>query len=190
MEQPKNAIFYPPGGILIWFLIILEMFTFLGGILVFMYYRKIEFNQFEEAQSELNPLIGTVNTLILIISGYFAANCIRQIKTGNSDKAAKSIFLSMILGILFLAVKSYEYSTKTSAGTGFGESTFFSFYWLLTGFHFVHVLFGIGLLFFMYRGISKKKYNQNNYFDVETSAAYWHLCDLIWILIFPVIYLS
>lgn len=185
----KKSIYYPPGGILIWFLILLEIFTFLGAILVFLYYRKNALEDFKQAQVLLNPLIGTINTLVLITSGYFMANSLHQLRDVNNLQSKKSTQIAMLLGILFLIIKSIEFYGKISSGIGFTHNTFFTFYWLMTGFHYVHVLFGVGLLAYIQKAISKNKYNSTNTFDVESSATYWHLCDLIWILIFPVLYL-
>lgn len=185
----KKSIYYPPGGILIWFLILLEIFTFLGGIFAFLLYRKDALEEFKQAQALLNPLVGTINTLVLITSGYFMANSIHQLKEGNHLQSKKSTQIAMLLGILFLIIKSVEFYGKISSGIGFTHNTFFTFYWLMTGFHYVHVLFGVGLLAYMQKAISNEKYNAKNMFDVESSATYWHLCDLIWILIFPILYL-
>lgn len=185
----KKSIYYPPGGILIWFLILLEIFTFLGGIFAFLLYRKDALEEFKQAQAFLNPLVGTINTLVLITSGYFMANSIHQLKEGNHLQSKKSTQIAMLLGILFLIIKSVEFYGKISSGIGFTHNTFFTFYWLMTGFHYVHVLFGVGLLAYMQKAISNEKYNAKNMFDVESSATYWHLCDLIWILIFPILYL-
>lgn len=185
----KKSIYYPPGGILIWFLILLEIFTFLGGIFAFLLYRKDALEEFKQAQAFLNPLVGTINTLVLITSGYFMANSIHQLKEGNHLQSKKSTQIAMLLGILFLIIKSVEFYGKISSGIGFTHNTFFTFYWLMTGFHYVHVLFGVGLLAYMQKAISDEKYNAKNMFDVESSATYWHLCDLIWILIFPILYL-
>lgn len=185
----KKSIYYPPGGILIWFLILLEIFTFLGGIFAFLLYRKDALEEFKQAQALLNPLVGTINTLVLITSGYFMANSIHQLKEGNHLQSKKSTQIAMLLGILFLIIKSVEFYGKISSGIGFTHNTFFTFYWLMTGFHYVHVLFGVGLLAYMQKAISDEKYNAKNMFDVESSATYWHLCDLIWILIFPILYL-
>ena len=185
----KKSIYYPPGGILIWFLILLEIFTFLGATFVFLYYRKNALEEFKQAQAFLNPLVGTINTLVLITSGYFMANSLQQLKDGNNLQSKKSTQLAMLLGILFLIIKSIEFYGKINNGIGFTHNTFFTFYWLMTGFHYVHVLFGVGLLAYMQNAISKNKYSSTNTFDVESSATYWHLCDLIWILIFPILYL-
>lgn len=188
MNQYKS-IYYPPGGILIWFLIIIEVFTFLAGIMVFLHYRSTNLELFQQAQSQLNPLIGTINTIILIISGYFVANSLQYLKNGDTSKAARLIMVSLSLGVVFLIIKSSEYYVKIEQGIGLTENTFYTFYWMMTGFHYIHVLLGIGLLGYMYVGIKQNKYHAENLFDVEASASYWHLCDLIWILIFPIFYL-
>jgi len=188
MTQHKS-IYYPPGGILIWFLILLEIFTFLGTIFVFLHNRAEALEEFKQAQAFLNPLIGTINTIILITSGYFIANSVHYLRNNDFLKATRNTQISLVLGLLFLIIKSVEFYSKISIGIGFRENTFFTFYWLMTGFHFVHVLFGVGLLAYIQNAIKQKKYNNENMFDVEASATYWHLCDLIWILIFPVLYL-
>lgn len=94
MSDQHKSIYYPPGGILIWFLIILEIFTFLGGIMVFLSYRAKELDLFQEAQQQLNPLVGTINTIVLIISGYFIANSIHFIKNEENKKATRSILIA------------------------------------------------------------------------------------------------
>ncbi|MGB0882072.1 MAG: cytochrome c oxidase subunit 3 [Vicingaceae bacterium] len=189
MENQTKNIYYPPGGILLWFIIILELFTFLGAALLFVAYRKDMLQEFSESKEILNPIIGTVNTIILITSGYFMALSVNKLREDNKEQSALYILLGLILGLAFLVVKGFEYYHKIELGIGFNYNTFFTFYWLMTGFHFVHVLFGVGLLAYMYFAIKKGKYSAKELFDVEASATYWHMCDLIWILIFPVLYL-
>jgi nitric oxide reductase NorE protein len=184
-----KKLYYPPGGILIWLIIVLEIFTFLGAIIVFLYYRKENLAEFEISSNTLNPIIGTLNSIILITSGYFMAESISRIRKIENQKAAKNILIGLILGVAFLVVKGLEYAFKIEAGYTLGYDTYFTFYWLLTGFHFVHVLFGVGLLGYMYLAVKNNKYDAKNYDDVESSAVYWHMCDLIWILIFPILYL-
>lgn len=193
MEDSVNPthklINYPPGGILIWFLMILEIFTFLGAILFFLSYKKEIPEEFLTSKQLLNPIIGTINTIILITSGYFMAISVNNLRLNQHKKSAQSILIGTILGLAFLILKGFEFYQKIDSGIGFNHNTFYTFYWLMTGFHFVHVLFGVGLLAYMYKAVKNKKYSSTNLFDVEASATYWHLCDLIWILIFPILYL-
>ncbi len=94
----------------------------------------------------------------------------------------------MLGGVFFLVLKGFEYYEKMEVGLTIGYNTFFTFYWLLTLFHVIHLLVGLVILLFMQRDLNKNKLNAKIE-DVEASAAFWHMCDLIWLLIFPVIYL-
>ncbi|MCC6635835.1 MAG: cytochrome c oxidase subunit 3 [Chitinophagaceae bacterium] len=189
MEAIKPTADNPPGGILIWLLMMLELFTFSGAILFFLIHKKNEYKVFETAKKTLSPTIGTINTIVLIGSGFFIANAIQYLKGDEKNKAVKYTTYSLLLGILFLIIKSTEYYLKLNSGISFNENIFFNYYWLLTGFHFVHVLFGIGLLYYLLTSIKHDLYHKNNTFDAQSIATYWHICDLIWIIIFPVLYL-
>lgn len=189
MNSTAKNIYYPPGGILIWFLMILELFTFLGAILIFIYYKKNYAEEFELSKQMLNPIVGTINTIVLITSGYCIAVAVNRLRENNTKKSSLLMLIGLILGIVFLIIKGFEFYYKIEAGIGFNYNQFYTFYWLMTGFHYVHVLFGIGLLFYFFNAIKKRKYNSEKMFDVEATATYWHMCDLIWILIFPVLYL-
>jgi len=184
----KN-IYYPPGGILIWMIIALEFLTFSIALLVFLYQRNGDLALFNNSQMLLNKGLGTANTIALITSGFFMATAMQLLRTGNQKKSLQYILLTIAFGLLFLTLKSFEYQGKLQHGYSFGYNDFFNFYWLLTGFHFIHVLVGIIILSYMAIKIKQGAYNEHNYEDVETSAVFWHMCDLIWIFLFPIIYL-
>ncbi|MDB3887376.1 cytochrome c oxidase subunit 3, partial [bacterium] len=170
-------------------LMVLEIFTFLGAALVFVYYRKNNLDEFVQSKEMLSTITGTVNTIILITSGYFMALSVNKLREDKHQESSKLMFFGLVLGIVFLIVKGTEFYLKIESGIGFNHNTFFTFYWLMTGFHFVHVLFGVGLIAYINKTVKNKKYTSTNMFDVEASATYWHMCDLIWILIFPILYL-
>ncbi|MCP5062518.1 MAG: nitric oxide reductase [Ignavibacteriae bacterium] len=184
----KN-IFYPPGGILIWMIILVEVLTFTIALIVFAFQRQDTLNLFNTSQAMLDKIIGTINTIVLLTSGFFMAESLHKLKLGNNVKSKLYLLVTIFFGIVFLALKSYEYGSKLNHGIGLNYNSFFTFYWLLTGFHFLHVLFGVILLTYIYKKIKSGKYSQNNFLDVETSASFWHMCDLIWMLLFPVLYL-
>ena len=94
----------------------------------------------------------------------------------------------MLGGLLFLGLKTVEYFDKIEAGLTMGYNTFFSFYWMLTLFHVIHVLVGLVILASVFRTMNKNP-EKLIMEDVEASATFWHMCDLIWLLLFPVIYL-
>ena len=151
----KN-IWYPPGGVLIWIIIFLELFTF--------------------------------GAALLLTSGFFMAVSVSELKRGNTIKFKKLLLLTMLFGLLFLSLKSFEYVEKLNEGITVGYNTFFTFYWMLTLFHVIHVLVGLVILTSVYFGIKKENSN-TSIEDVEASAAFWHMCDLIWMMLLPVIYL-
>lgn len=183
-----SALYYPPGGILMWIIILLELITFGMAIIAMVYYGQQEAELFHESRLKLNTTFGTVNTILLITSGFFMALSVRYIKEKKVETSLKFLNLTMLLGICFLILKSIEYYFKLDEGLGLGYNTFFTFYWMLTLFHIIHVITGLVILMLSYFGIKKKKENIN-IDDFEASAAFWHMCDLIWLLLFPVIYL-
>lgn len=183
----KN-IFYPPGGILIWIVIFLELITFAIALIAMAFSAKEEPTLFHDSKLLLNTTYGTINTIFLITSGYFMALSVHFFKEKNIRKSSLYLTLTILSGLLFLIVKTLEYSTKINTGLDINYNTFFTYYWMLTLFHVVHVVVGLVILLVMKLNLKKKQLN-TNIDDFEASAAFWHMCDLIWLLLFPVIYL-
>jgi len=183
----KN-IFYPPGGILLWIIIFLELITFGMALIAMVIYSKDEPEVFHKSRLLLNTTFGAVNTFFLITSGLFMAMSVHYLKLGNAKKSSLLLKLTMLGGFLFLVLKSVEYYEKIEAGLTISYNTFFSFYWMLTLFHVIHVLVGLVILMSVYVGL-KKRGSNTIIEDFEASAAFWHMCDLIWLLLFPIIYL-
>ena len=184
----NKSIYYPPGGILIWFIIFLELITFGIALVAMVYYGKQELEIFHDSRLQLNASIGTINTMFLISSGYFMARSVGYLKNNEKDKSLLFLKLTMLGGLLFLALKGVEYYFKIDAGLTVGHNTFFTFYWMLTLFHVIHVIVGLVILISVFFGL-KKEICTVSKDDMEASAAFWHMCDLIWLLLFPVIYL-
>jgi len=183
----KN-IFYPPGGILMWIVIYLELVTF-GIALVFMAFSaKAEPEVFHESRLLLNTAYGAINTVFLLSSGWCMAQSVHFLKKGNFSKSKLFLNLTILGGFLFLALKGVEYYGKMEAGYTIGYNSFFSYYWMLTLFHVVHVVVGIVILFVSGNALRKNP-ETLKIEDYEASATFWHMCDLIWLLLFPIIYL-
>lgn len=183
----KN-IWYPPGGILIWIIIFLELFTFGAALIAMANYSNQEVELFHNSRLKLNTTYGMLNTLFLLTSGFFMAVSVSELEKRNKIKSQKLLLLTMLFGLLFLGLKSFEYIEKLNEGITVGYNTFFTFYWMLTLFHVIHVIVGLVILASVYFGI-KKENSSTSIEDVEASGAFWHMCDLIWMLLFPVIYL-
>lgn len=114
---------------------------------------------------------------------------VQFLKKNQIKKSSLFLKITMFGGLLFLGLKVLEYAGKLNAGLTIGYNTFFSFYWMLTLFNLIHVVVGIIILAFAQRDLNKNQINANLE-DFEASATFWHMCDLIWLLLFPVIYLS
>jgi nitric oxide reductase NorE protein len=181
-------ILYPPGGLLIWLIIVLEIITFGVVLIVFAHQGSIQEELFRTSRLELNVVIGTLNTLFLLISGFFMASAVRRAQLGDLLALKRNLWLTMAGGLLFVLLKSIEYHDKIEHGLTLSANAFFTFYWLLTGFHLVHVLVGLAILayfnFALRTGGAGVKMD-----DLEAGASFWHLCDLIWLLLFPILYL-
>ncbi|MCP4976288.1 MAG: nitric oxide reductase [Maribacter sp.] len=183
-----KSIYYPPGGILIWIIIFLELITFGIALVVMVNYGKQEPEIFHNSRLQLSATIGTINTLFLITSGYFMARSVNYLKNDDKDRSAFFLKFTMLGGLLFLVLKCVEYYFKIEAGLTVGYNTFYTFYWMLTLFHVIHVIVGLVILVTVFFGL-RKKIPTVSLEDMEASAAFWHMCDLIWLLLFPVIYL-
>ncbi len=183
-----KSIYYPPGGILMWIIIFLELLTFGMALVAFVYYGKEQPELFHESRMQLNSTFGAINTIFLLTSGFFMANAVMEFKSNNRYKSSQYFKLTMIGGTLFLLLKGVEYYHKIDSGITLDTNMFFTFYWMLTGFHLIHVIMGLIILIWTNYGMMKKK-SDTGIDDVEACAAFWHMCDLIWLLLFPVLYL-
>jgi len=185
----NKSIYYPPGGILLWIIILLELVTFAAGIIAFSYQSSLNPGIFSDSKEALNVHIGFANTLILLTSGFFIAQSVHHLRKGNEAKSQKMMWGGMLLGLGFLVLKSYEFVDKIEHGFDLSHNAFFMYYWLLTGFHFMHVLVGLIILLVLAINLRKGVYSKDNYLDIETGASFWHMCDLIWLILFPILYL-
>ncbi|WP_417199219.1 cytochrome c oxidase subunit 3 [Bizionia sp.] len=184
----KPSVYYPPGGILMWIIIYLELITFGGVLIAMVLFSKDEPDAFHQSRLLLNTSFGTINTLFLLVSGFFMALTVSALKAQNIQKSKLYLKLTMLGGLLFLGLKTVEYMGKIDVGLTMDYNTFFSFYWMLTLFHVIHVLVGLVILASVLRTMIKKP-ETLILEDVEASATFWHMCDLIWLLLFPLIYL-
>ncbi|MCP4125161.1 MAG: nitric oxide reductase [Bacteroidetes bacterium] len=182
-------LFYPPGGILIWIVIILEVTVFGAGMIAFSKQGSLTPDIFSQSRALLNPNIGLANTIILLTSGFFVARSVHHLKEGNQKESRMTMWAACILGFAFLLLKGIEFAGKANHGFDIAYDSFFMYYWLLAGFHYIHVLIGLVILLFMLRGISKGSYHKSDFLDVESGAAFWHMCDWIWLMLFPLLYL-
>jgi len=167
-----------PGELMMWVLIFSELAVFGAGLVAFMGVRLSDPAGFAEARTDLMVGLAGTNTIILVTSGLFAAFAVIA---GSIAKARLWLTAASALGVVFLVLKGIEYNHKAAAGITFETHSFFTFYYLLTGFHAAHVIAGIVILALVGWSADRNA--------IQTGAAFWHMVDLVWILLFPVVYL-
>lgn len=185
-SDPRH-ILYPPGGLFVWSLVLMEIFTFGVGMIAFFVSSAAEPELFHASRLKLNPVYGVVNTVFLLASGYFLALSVERLKRGEAAAARRLLDLTLLGGLLFVLLKGVEYWQKLTQGLTLGFDTFFTYYWLLTIFHLMHVLVGVVILLCMRARL--KPGGAMKHEDYEAGGVFWHMCDLIWLLLFPALYL-
>lgn len=187
---------YPPGDFAIWIVIYIELVTFGMFFVGYAFSRRLNVHMFNDSQLFLNKTAGFIDTIILITSSYFIAKAIQSIKDSNihnisisSIIASKWLLATIVFGGIFLINKLLEFFDIFSKGFSISSNTFFMFYLLLTMFHFMHVFLGIIIIFMIRQKVKTLGYSPTDYTGMETGAVYWHLVDLLWIVLFALIYI-
>ncbi len=184
--KAQKEFWYPPGGILIWMIVLTELVTFIAGLSVYLYERRSSPDLFHASQSLLDQEVGVILTLLLLSGGYFVARSTQALDADQKEKSVRSLWMGIGMGVIFLGLKGFDYFGKFSEGLTLRYDSFFSYYWLIGGFHFLHVLTAVILLILMNFAIKRGSIERE---DVIAGAVFWHLCDLIWLFVYPVFYL-
>ena len=181
MTDPAGTLDDLPGDLMIWVLIVSELLVFGAGLLAFLAVRLTDPAGFAEAQDHLHPVGAGVNTLILITSGWLAARGARAAERRQTSAARLNLLAAAAFGLVFLVIKGSEFAGLSGLGITTETHALFTFYFLLTGFHAAHVLAGVVLL----AGLSIRPTPE----PTENAVAFWHMVDLVWVILFPVLYL-
>ena len=145
-NQLRSNFLYPPGGILIWIIVFLELTVFFAFLIVMKNSAHTQMDVFRHSVADLNIIAGTTNTVILLLSGYFMAKTIVVLKDDLNKTHKNYLLAAIICGLIFIAVKLFEYGEKFSGGFDISYNAFFTFYWLITVFHLLHVVVGLSLI--------------------------------------------
>ena len=170
-----------PGNPMMWILIASELLVFGAALIGFAGARALDPALFAQSQDLLDRPLGALNTAVLLTSGLFAALAVAARREEKIGRSRLHLVIASLFGFGFLAVKLVEYGEKFAAGISMETNNFFTLYFLITGFHLAHVIFGVIILAIV--GIWNTEEN------LETGTAFWHMVDLVWVLIFPVVYL-
>ena len=182
-----------------WLFIFSELLLFGGLFITYSVYRYMHPEAFHLAAQELDVTMGTINTVILLISSMTIAMSTTSIQKKDKKTTLILIGITMVLALVFLINKYFEWSGKISHGIypgsqllndlGQGDTLFFGLYFFMTGLHAVHIIVGMVILGFVFVFVWKDKLTFDNFQLLENGGLYWHLIDLIWIFLFPLFYL-
>lgn len=177
-----------PGEVGIWVLIGGELAAFSAFFLVFAQYRGLDPQLFQSSHLLLDRGIGLANTIILLTSSLFVALGVQRVRDGR-DGAALWLKAALACGGAFAALKIFEYSQKVAAGITPLTDDFFMYYFAFTGVHLLHVVIGSGALAFAIASC-RREASPTRTLIVECAGIFWHLVDLLWIILFALFYLA
>ena len=185
-----------------WIFLVTEIMFFGGLFLAYAIYRREFAGAFAVASNTLDVVVGAVNTAVLLCSSFTMVLAVRAAQIGSRKALLWFLILTILLGGVFLGVKAYEWNLKFEEhhvpGPSFHlEGTqeqgpaqlFFSLYFTMTGLHALHMLVGEGLMLFLLWQAYAGKYTPEYYTPVDIGGLYWHFVDIIWIFLFPLLYL-
>jgi cytochrome c oxidase subunit 3 len=184
-----------------WAFLVQEVMFFGGLFTVYLVYRTLHPQAFMQGSAHLPVDVGTFNTAVLIGSSLTMALAVRCAQLGQGKKAALLIYATMALALVFMGVKGVEYSHKwhdslvpglkwhPEAGADPHLNLFFALYFVMTGCHALHMIIGLVLMVFVARKAWRGGYTSANFLGVECLGLYWHFVDLVWIFLFPLLYL-
>ena len=179
---------YPPGDLAIWVFILAELLVFATFFASYAFARLQQPALFDHYQASLNRDLALINTLALITSSYFVVRAVAAIRDGAARTCQGWLWAAVAMGGLFVAVKLVEYGHHLGQGVTLSTNTFYMFYLSLTFFHFLHVILGMVILAAVALKARRGGYSVADHVGVESGASYWHMVDLVWLILFPLVY--
>ena len=185
----------PPGDLAIWVFILAELLVFGVFFAAYAFTRAKHIELFNAMQTTLDRDAGALNTVLLLAASWCVARAvaaIKQVEFAGDRQAARGsanfLMGGMLCGVGFLVVKLYEYQAKFALGINLTTNDFYMFYLSLTFFHFMHVILGLVILAAVWHKTRAGGYSAADHHGMETGASYWHMVDLVWVILFPLVY--
>jgi cytochrome c oxidase subunit III len=179
----------PSGKLGIWWFLASEIMTF-GGLLTAFVLCRFAAGGWEDQAAHVSTGIAAFNTLLLLTSSFTIVQAHAAVEDANRERAARYLLYTVLLGLSFLGVKGFEYSREIEHGLLPSSGLFWSFYYGLTGLHALHVLAGIIANFSLFVAAHRVNVWPKVQQRVEYAGLYWHFVDIVWIFLFPLVYLS
>ena len=181
----RSAMGMPTGRLAIWWVLLSEIVIF-GGVLVSYIMHRLGHPEWAEEAAHTNLWAGAFNTLVLLTSSLSAVLAHKAAEEGNGKKAALLLRLTSVGGLIFLIVKSFEWTHEIKEGFTIQAGGFWSYYYTAAGLHAFHVMAGMVLMLWVASTAAK---NQDLH-RVENIGIYWHFVDIVWIFLFPLLYIA
>jgi nitric oxide reductase NorE protein len=186
LREASKRVRFVPGQPDMWAFVLFETLVFTGYFGFYLFYRARSPEPFLNSQAQLDLRIGVLNTLVLLLSSWSVARCVQSSRVGAYRAALRDVYITAAFASVFLFFKVFEWARLVRMGNGFDSNDFFTYYYFLTGIHFVHLLIGfvvLGVVIYQLRGPARRSQEL-----VETCATYWHTVDFLWVLIFALLY--
>jgi nitric oxide reductase NorE protein len=189
LADKTNRARFVPGQPDMWAFVLFETLVFTAYFGFYLFFRARSPELFLHAQAQLDLRVGVFNTLVLLLSSWAMARCVQSARAGAYRAALRDVFVTAAFAAVFLFVKVFEWVRLVHSGNSVDSNDFFTYYFFLTGIHFVHLLIGfvvLGAIVYQLRGPKARPAESQEL--VETCATYWHTVDFLWVLIFALLY--
>jgi nitric oxide reductase NorE protein len=188
-SRATGPIPYVPGEPGVWVFLFGDMVVFGVFFATFMYQRAQAPELFDASRHTLSIGIGLTNTLVLLTSSLFVVTAVRAIRLSQRGAAQLMLAGALVCALIFVGLKAVEYTTKVAAGHVPTQNNFYLYFFILTGLHLFHVLIGVGVLVLLLTQARRSTLSATRMAVVEGGARFWHLVDLLWIMLFALLYL-
>ena len=185
MANTRSAAGLPTGLLGIWWVLASEIVIF-GGLLASYIMHRLAHDAWAVQAANTNLIAGSFNTFVLLSSSLSAVLGHQAAEEGDGKKAARMLGLTMLGGTIFIIVKAFEWSAEISHGYTITSNTFWSFYYTAAGLHALHVIGGVVIMGF----VAAAARRQRELHRVELIGIYWHFVDIVWIFLFPLLYIA
>lgn len=178
-----------------WLFLATEILLFSVLFTAYAIFKWRYFPDFHQGSKHLNWWLGAANTAVLLFSSYTAVLGLDSAQHGRNKKVVGYLSVTVLCGFIFLGIKAYEYTNKYTHGFFPGGANYYEFknflgiYFCMTGLHALHVIIGMAILIWVITKARRNRFSEQYYTPVELGTLYWHLVDLIWIYLFPLLYL-
>jgi cytochrome c oxidase subunit 3 len=200
MDQQTSS-----GKLGMWVFMAQELLFFSGLFCAYGYVRFMYPDMVAEAQKFMDWRLGGLNSIILLISSLTMSLCVRNARLNNRIGSIKFLLVTMLCGVAFLAIKGMEWTSHFHEGLYTGKyyhpeagviitsntaHVFFGLYYVITGMHGLHIVVGLGLMTWLLIRSYRGEFNSENYVSLENTSLFWHLVDIVWIFLYPLLYLA